>query len=247
MYLGLLPGSVPAGSSAGWDYYVPRWDIDWTNVGKAPTSFITSLTFENFSMWNRTDTSSDPIMWTGIWNTQTPGWVGGYAKGGDTPPWPYPGFKQTYNAGKDPEGHPNTEGKEAAFSIGNSNGHNLTAFRDAFLGRAIINLGDTEPPKFSPIPATNWLSASSGSFPIAYEVTDTGLGVARIEATDPSGNVYKTPTGTTCAGPPPIPARGPKHPARNPAINSNTKSRNCRRASARWPLPRRTRSETKAQ
>jgi sugar lactone lactonase YvrE len=210
MYLGLLPGSVPAGSAVGWDYFVPRWDIDWTNVGESPTSFITSLTFENFSMWQRTDTSSDPIMWTGIWNTQTPGWVSGYAKGGDTASWPYPGTKQTY------PGNGSTEGKEAAFGIGNGNGHNLTAFRDAFLGRAIINLGDNAAPKLAPIPATAWLSASSGSFPIAYSVTDTGLGVTRVEATDPSGNVYKTPTGTTCAGTAPNPCPRTKTPSSEP-------------------------------
>lgn len=96
MYLGLLPGSVPAGSAVGWEYHVPRWDEDWTKVNKAPTSFISSMTFENFSMWNRTDAASDPIMWTGIWNTEKGGWVSGYAKGGDTEAWPYPGTKQTY-------------------------------------------------------------------------------------------------------------------------------------------------------
>lgn len=205
MYLGLLPGSVPAGSGVGWEYHVPRWSEDWTKTKTAPTSFISSMTFEAFAMWPRTDASSDPIMWTGIWNTQTPGWVSGYAKGGDTAPWNYPGNYQTYVAPPDPQGHPNTEGKVGAFTVGNGNGHNLTAFRDAFLGRAIINLGDLEPPKFSPILATNWLKASSGLFPIAYTVTDTGLGVARVEATDPSGNVYKAPSGTTCPGTAPIP------------------------------------------
>jgi hypothetical protein len=216
MYLGLLPGSVPAGSGVGWEYHVPRWSEDWTKTKTAPTSFISSMTFEAFAMWPRTDTSSDPIMWTGIWNTQTPGWVSGYAKGGDTAPWNYPGNYQTYNAPPDPQGHPNTEGKVGAFDVGNGSGHNLTAFRDAFLGRAIINLGDTESPKLSPILATNWLNASSGSFPIAYTVTDTGLGVARVEATDPSGNVYKTPTGTTCPGTAPNPCPRTKTPSSEP-------------------------------
>jgi sugar lactone lactonase YvrE len=210
MYLGLLPGSVPAGSGVGWEYHVPRWSDDWSKTGTAPTSFITSMTFEAFAMWPRTDTSSDPIMWTGIWNTQTPGWVSGYAKGGDTAPWNYPGNYQTYNAGQ------NTEGKVGAFTVGNGSGHNLTAFRDAFLGRAIINLGDNAAPKLSPILATNWLNASSGSFPIAYTVTDTGLGVARVEATDPSGNVYKTPTGTTCPGTAPNPCPRTKTPSSEP-------------------------------
>ena len=109
----------------------------------------------------------------GIWNTETPGWVAGYAAGGN-----YPDINGNaefeFGAGQ------NTHGKIAAFSLGNPDGHNLSAFRDAFVNTAIVTIADTDAPNLTPaIGPSHWANQVSNE-PITVTARDLGLGVYRL-------------------------------------------------------------------
>jgi NHL repeat len=174
LYIGELPGAAPVNSSAGWTFKVPRWQEEWTNKGRWPDSFISYMTLEHVGFWHRTDSNSDPTLWMGIWNNETPGWVSGWARGGNSPDWT--DQKQLFNAGE------NTSGKEAAFNLSNPSGHDLTAFRDAFVSTAIVTIGDNKLPSGAPAPdPLNWVDQVP-SEPITAKFSDFGLGIYRMKA-----------------------------------------------------------------
>lgn len=174
LYIGGLPGAAPVNSSAAWQFRVPRWQEEWANNNRPPTSFISHMTLENVGFWHRTDSTPDPTLWAGIWNTAKPGWVSGWAYGGNSPNINGNG---TYNF----PANGSTEGKEASFALSNPSGHDLTAFRDAFLSAAIVTIGDTEAPKLENVIApSNWVDQVP-SEPITAVAYDTGLGVHRLK------------------------------------------------------------------
>jgi NHL repeat len=174
LYLGGLPGSVPVNSQASWNFKVPRWNEEWANNNRPPDSFITSMTLEHIGFWHRTDSAPSPTLWSGIWNTETPGWVSGHARGGNSPDW-YD-TKLEFSAGQ------NTEGRQATFSLSNTDGHNLTAFRDAFVSAAAITIADPKIPSVVGLPSSpsKWLDRVPTQ-PIKATFSDRGLGIYRLK------------------------------------------------------------------
>lgn len=178
LYIGELPGAAPVNASAAWNFMVPRWDEEWTNHNRPPNSYISALTLDNVGFWHRTDSAPDPTLWMGIWNTESPGWVAGYPRGGNSPDMQ--GNAQFFfNA------NGNKAGKIASFAVSNPVGHNLTAFRDAFVSTAIITIADDEVPGLGLIsrPA-EWLDQSQTN-PITATASDWGLGVYAMKVTTP--------------------------------------------------------------
>jgi NHL repeat len=198
LYIAELPAPAPVNASAGWTFRVPRWDEEWQNNNRPPDSFISNLTFEHVGFWHRTDAAPQPSLWTGIWNTVTPGWVAGNARSGAEADWT--DTKLVFNAGQ------NTHGKEAAFHMSNLDGHDLTAVRDAFVNTAVVTIGDTKAPAGASVTeSSKWLDQAPAE-PITATFSDTGLGVYRFGAYSdgvppqlPSSGQWKTQTvGSPC-------------------------------------------------
>lgn len=194
LYMGALPGAVAVNSSVNWEFPVPRWGEEWAINKRAPDSFITSMVLEHAGFWHRTDSAPNPTLWTGIWNTSTPGWVSGYAAGGNYPDINGNGTF-TFNAGQ------NTSGKIGAFDLSNPDGHNLSAFRDAFVNTAIVTIADTRPPEaISTLGPQKWVNQTP-SEPIKATFSDTGLGVYRLKVAPEGVSQPQWPTQTnSCTG-----------------------------------------------
>jgi NHL repeat len=194
LYIAELPGAVPTNSQVNWQFEVPRWSEEWKNNNRAPSSFITSLLFRSVGFWHRTDTASSPTLWMGIWNSLTPGWVAGYS---------VCGCQNILGNGEFefPTGG-STAGKQASFAVSNTDGHNLTAVRDAFVNTAIVTIADTESPNLPPaIGPSNWVNQVPTE-PITATATDLGLGVYRLKVA-PEGPPPVTPWPTqsnNCTG-----------------------------------------------
>lgn len=174
LYIGALPGAVPIYSTADWEFPVPRLQEEWTNYGRYPESFIASMTLEHVGFWHRTDSAPSPTLWMGIWKPSSPGWVSGYARGGDTPDINANGVFD-FGSGQ------NTEGKIATFNVSNADGHNLSAFRDAFVNTAIVSIADTGAPNLSPAIGPNQWVNQVPIEPITVTARDLGLGVYRLK------------------------------------------------------------------
>lgn len=185
LYIGELPGAVAVNSQVNWQFEVPRWNEEWTKYNRVPKSFITNVIYRNVGFWHRTDTAPSPTLWMGIWNSLTPGWVSGYAVGGNSQNILGNGEFE-FGAGG------STAGKQASFAVSNTDGHNLTAMRDAFVNTAIVTIADTEAPNLAPaIGPSNWVNQVP-SEPITVAASDFGLGVYRLKVA-PEGPSPVTP------------------------------------------------------
>jgi sugar lactone lactonase YvrE len=174
LYIAELPGAVPINSQVNWQFEVPRWSEEWKNNDRPPTSFISNLIYRNVGFWHRTDTAPSPTLWMGIWNSLTPGWVAGYAVGGNSQNILGNGEFEFPTGGS-------TAGKQASFAVSNTDGHNLTAVRDAFVNTAIVTIADTEGPNLAPaVGPSNWVNQLPTE-PITVTATDLGLGVYRLK------------------------------------------------------------------
>jgi sugar lactone lactonase YvrE len=194
LYIAELPGAVPINSQVNWQFEVPRWSEEWKNNNRAPASFISNLIYRGVGFWHKTDTASSPSLWMGIWNSLTPGWVAGYS---------VCGCQNILGNGEfefGPGG--STEGKQASFAVSNTDGHNLTAVRDAFVNTAIVTIADTEAPNLPPaVGPSNWVNQTPTE-PITATATDLGLGVYRLKVA-PEGRPPATPWPTqsnNCTG-----------------------------------------------
>jgi sugar lactone lactonase YvrE len=185
LYIGELPGAVPVNSQVNWQFEVPRWNEEWTKYNRVPKSFITNLIYRNVGFWHRTDTAPSPTLWMGIWNSLTPGWVSGYAVGGNSQNILGNGEFEFPAGGS-------TAGKQASFAVSNTDGHNLTAMRDAFVNTAIVTVADTEAPNLAPaVGPWNWVNQVP-SEPITVTASDFGLGIYRLKVA-PEGPAPVTP------------------------------------------------------
>jgi NHL repeat-containing protein len=185
LYIGELPGPVAVNSQVNWQFEVPRWNEEWTKYNRVPKSFITNLIYRNVGFWHRTDTAPSPTLWMGIWNSLTPGWVSGYAVGGNSQNILGNGEFEFPAGGS-------TAGKQASFAVSNTDGHNLTAMRDAFVNTAIVTIADTDTPNLAPaIGPSNWVNQVP-SEPITVTASDFGLGVYRLKVA-PEGPPPATP------------------------------------------------------
>jgi sugar lactone lactonase YvrE len=185
LYIAELPGAVPVNSQVNWQFEVPRWNEEWAKYNRVPKSFITNLIYRNVGFWHRTDPAPSPTLWMGIWNSLTPGWVSGYAVGGNSQNILGNGEFE-FGAGG------STAGKQASFAVSNTDGHNLTAVRDAFVNTAIVTIADTEAPNLAPaVGPWNWVNQVP-SEPITVTAADYGLGVYRLKVA-PEGPPPVTP------------------------------------------------------
>jgi sugar lactone lactonase YvrE len=195
LYISELPGAVPVNSQVNWQFEVPRWSEEWKNNNRVPASFITNLIYRNVGFWHRTDSAPSPTLWMGIWNSLTPGWVAGYAVGGNSQNILGNGEFEFPSGGS-------TAGKQASFAVSNTDGHNLTAVRDAFVNTAIVTIADTEAPNLAPaIGPSNWVNQVPTE-PITVTATDLGLGVYRLKVA-PEGPPPASPWATqsnNCTG-----------------------------------------------
>jgi hypothetical protein len=203
LYLGALPGAVPVNSSVNWEFRVPRWQEEWTNNNRPPDSFISYMVFGGVGFWHRTDGAPNPTLWSGIWNSNEPGWVAGYSAGGNYPD--FSGGTYNYNPGQNPNG------KQASFAMSNLDGHNLTAFRDAFLNTATITIADTKAPTTgSALGPPAWVNQVP-SEPITATFSDFGLGVYRLTVIPDGIAPPQWPTHTlSCTGTTVYPCMGTK-------------------------------------
>jgi|GEM_PF-705350 len=175
LFIGALPGPVAEGASVHWEFVVPRWAEEWQQNNRAPTSYITSLIFQNIGFWQRSDWAADPTLWMGIWNSENPGWIAGRSASGN-----YPGMNG--NGNWEGNAGQNTGGKVAAFSMVDPSGYDLTAFRDAFVNTAIISIADTKAPEAEWTEGPKkWLNQVPAE-PINARFKDFGLGVYRLTA-----------------------------------------------------------------
>ncbi len=180
LFIGALPGAVATGNTANWEFLVPRFQEEWTHHKAYPESFIASMALEHVGFWHRSDSAPNPTLWMGIWNPRTPGWVSGWPVGGNSPDVQGGGVFN-FSAGLNKEGKTNTEGKIAAFNLSNTDGHSLSAFRDAFVNTAVVSIADTDLPNIgSVIAPSHWVNQIP-SEPITVTASDLGLGVYRLK------------------------------------------------------------------
>lgn len=177
LYVGATSGSVVAGSTAYWSYFVPRYQSDKSLYGKLPTSFISSAEFSSTMFFHRSDASASPALFGGLWgSSEAPywggpnHWVSQVIRYGNQSDWTGNSFTLS-NAGNNPSA------KWLMAGLAATDNHSVTAYRDAYFGGVKVGLTDLDKPVLSGIVApTGWFDQFAAA-PIPATAEDTGLGV----------------------------------------------------------------------
>lgn len=187
--------ALAPGNQVTWSYYVPRFASDYTTYGVHPQSFIAKMTLRELLFEvglnppkqpteNGKFASPSPSFAAGIWDENTNTW----ASAGSV-------FTQNSGAGNlinrtttyTIPGNEDYDAKKAiAASLVSSEAHTIDARREAYVGSASIELGDPVSPGIGSFtPPTHWLDQTAE--PIAFTVSDAGLGVYGIELAETEG------------------------------------------------------------
>jgi sugar lactone lactonase YvrE len=190
-------GSVTPGQGS-WNFYVPRFSQDISNVGEPPTSYIRNMKLGN--LYYETDepklTWANPYLEIGLWSTNKVDFVAyGYRDGLQgrlTDPY------YVYDLANPQE---ITDVKVGGFWLKNNTYYN-SAERYVTVGQASTEVTDKDVPAFGQLGSVpEWVGNEAGSA-INYRVSDTGLGIHRLRLVYPSasGGSGETTTTLACTG-----------------------------------------------
>jgi hypothetical protein len=176
-------------ANGGFYYYVPRWQSDGSE-GFRPSTYISKAMYYGVSFQHRSDANISPYLVGGLWWPEGAQFATSFWRGGNLP-----------NLSLDSQAYPleNTQNiaKEASFAMVSSDGHALSATRDAWMGWTTLELSENDHPTAGTSgPAPKWVNNSPTSAPV-FRFTDIGLGVHDITASDKSGHSWKTSFGCT--------------------------------------------------
>lgn len=180
-----LPGTVPAGTQANWNYHVPRYYSDYASYGIRPSSYITKMSFSNLNWWIENESPpypANPFFVAGIWDEINNWFAQKAVRTGDKGPL-FNGYVTLINE-KDDVGV-----KEGGLAL-HAGGDTQSRPRHLWVGQATVEVSDPDYPAFTKaFGPNNWVngSNSSGSVTeaIQFEASDYGLGVYAILAKTP--------------------------------------------------------------
>lgn len=186
-------------SMVGFNYFIPRWNSDWTTYGEGPKSYISKATYYGVVFQHRSDTNASPYLVGGLY----------YPEGGSyTTSFSRAGYEANLATTSTPYVFNGTNtSKQAVFGLLSSDAHTLNSNRDAYLGWTTVELTDVNHPKGAAGgTAPQWVNNSPSSV-IPFEFNDTGLGVSSITLSDKSGHSWKTSLSCTGATGNPCPRK----------------------------------------
>jgi hypothetical protein len=196
-----LPGSdiravngftLNAGSEGKWVYSVPRLASDESNFGSPPTSYISQLVTTQSFFFTNEDKDYFPMAFTGIWDKFKREWPSWWIRGGDAGNVSFPSTTFTFNSTDE-------NGKEAVSAgMWTEPIHKMISDREYYVGSAVVQVADNLAPKIGIFNPPQWVGNTAT--PIAFAVTDTGLGVKSIELTETTSGKAKWNTSLSCSG-----------------------------------------------
>lgn len=165
-------GATP-NTGAQWTYLVPRYASDLATYGSPPDSWIEYVSLGGMMyLYDSPHTTVYPEIVSGIIDTVNGGWVNSWIWSGST------GEFQGWSGNFALSSGGSINAKEFVFGLITLENEEHARRREAEAATAVIELRDQRPPGFlsyGPAPSS-WVN--TGEYPIAYEATDIGLGVA---------------------------------------------------------------------
>jgi sugar lactone lactonase YvrE len=216
------PGTVVNGSSAHWEYVVPRFYSDYEQTGVRPTTYINKVTLEGLNyrlpLFNGNPPSRrhSPFFVGGIWDMVNGVWISqAYRNGieGQIIDYNPPAFN-----------NPNANRGAKTFGIvlaSEEDGANPE--RHLWAERATIELADPEPPELTEVKdPTVWVN-DKPTARLTFSAKDQGIGVSKLTLQQPvvtgSSTTLETKQGCTGGASKPCPRLWTDSTAGSPQLN----------------------------
>jgi sugar lactone lactonase YvrE len=182
LYAGLAlrsySGSISPGTSANWNYYVPRYFSDYSAFGKRPTSFIRNMNLSQvYYVIEENPSAGQPYIIAGIWDEKLGVFHSSQTRDAHEGAWN--GATLTF-----PNSQENTSVRNGGIALVS---YNDVAFkRQVFVGQASVEVSDKDVPTWGYLPNLGvWTKNSSATAPLDYSVSDSGLGIRYLKVTRP--------------------------------------------------------------
>lgn len=176
------PNQAIAQTTQGvWQYQVPHWP--------STSTYISTADLGPMHLNVRTDAATRPVMFAGIFPASSGGYLASQTQNQTAG-----ALQWSLNAGSA------TTANQAVFGLWSLTAGTLSAWRDAYLGRAAISLGDTESPTisnvnhsgigFSQAPDETWYSdwVDEATPSVSFTAADSGLGVKSLTMPNAAGS-----------------------------------------------------------
>ncbi|HEX3042208.1 MAG TPA: hypothetical protein VHP56_09000 [Solirubrobacterales bacterium] len=167
-------GWITAGTSANFNYYVPRYFTDPTR----PSSFIRNMKLSQvYYLIEENPGAGDPSLIAGIWDEKNGAFHSFKARNALEGAWSNVSLEF-------PNSQENTSVKNGGIALSS---FNSVAFkRQVFVGQASVEVVDNDLPSWGYLPNPGiWTNNASANAPLDYAVSDSGLGISSIRLTRP--------------------------------------------------------------
>jgi hypothetical protein len=180
-----MSGTYETGTQSYWQYQVPRFESDWWELGKRPTSWIQAYNLGNITFASAGDWQTTPSSLFAVSDQN-----GAWRQAVLLPPNQAGGFGINLNS--------DHTGKIASFGLFSTARNWISAERYLLTGTAAVALGDETPPVFEEIEAIPWVNNTAK--PFNFMVSDSGLGIYQVSVRTASGTLLGAAYVTGCDG-----------------------------------------------